>query len=141
MNFRALADFLEERLGSHQFPINHRATALRELFEGCALHDELSKQLLRNIYKRNACHHLDDPVRCDHTEAALMEIRTGLLANKRGMDIDKYNYVEDVCLAVSDFFRSGDPDADTPSSNAPPVSSAEIIDINRYRLRRLKWRA
>jgi hypothetical protein len=141
MTFRMLADFLEERMGSHQFPLNPDATSPRDLFSGCALHEELSKQLLRDIYKRNRCHHLDDEIRCDFTEAVLMDIRNGLLANNSGMDIDKYNYVEDVCQVVSDFFRSGDPAAKLPADVQSRPRSAEIIDINRYRLRRLKWRA
>jgi hypothetical protein len=141
MTFRMLAEFLEERLGSHQFPVNPHATTPRDLFDGCALHEELSKQTLRDIYKRNHCHHLDDEISCDATEAALVDIRNGLLASSSGMDIDKYNYVNDVCQAVSDFFRSGDAARQNATPAESPARSAEIIDINRYRLRRLKWRA
>jgi hypothetical protein len=141
LSFRTLAEFLEERLGSHQFPINHEASSPRDLFDGCALHDELSKQLLRDIYKRNACKRLDDPVQQNQTEAALAEIRTGLLATPAGMDVDKYNYVEDVCIAVQEFFQPREAHAATPNPRAPETASAEVIDINRYRRRRMKWRA
>lgn len=141
LSFRSLAEFLEERLGSHQFPINPGAISPRDLFDGCALHDELSKQLLRDIYKRNACRNLDDEVHRDQTEAALAEIRTGLLAAKSGMDVDKYNYVEDVCIAVKEFFQPRDDDTSVRSPQTPEYASAEIIDINRYRRRRMKWRA
>ncbi len=141
MTFRQLIEHLENRLGYHQMPVNARADGPQDLFESCPLHDDLTKQLVRGIFKRNRCQHLGDPVYQDKTESVLKEIRNCVRQEKR-TDIDRYNFVEDYCQAVHEFFAVGNVLEDKIQSNSPDTPrSAQIIDFERYRLRKLRWRA
>ncbi|MFV1998538.1 MAG: hypothetical protein ACC641_11075, partial [Acidiferrobacterales bacterium] len=140
MTFRQLFEQLENRLGSHQIPVDAHAEGLQDLFESCPLHDDLTKQLARAIFKRNRCRHLDDPVYQDKTESVLKEIRSCVRQEKH-TDIDRYNFIEDYCQAVHEFFTVGNAAEikNSPGSPATP-RSAQIINFERYRMRKLRWR-
>lgn len=143
MTFRQLIEHLENQLGYHQMPVDARAEGLQDLFESVPLHDDLTKQLVRGIFKRNRCHRLDDPVYQDKTESVLEEIRNCVRQEKR-TDIDRFNFVEDFCQAVHEFFAVGNTleneiNHNTNSSDTP--NNAQVIDFERYRLRKLRWRA
>ncbi|MEE8481918.1 MAG: hypothetical protein V3S12_01065 [Acidiferrobacterales bacterium] len=141
MTFKQLIDHLENQLGYHQMPVNPRAQGAQDLFESCPLHDDLTKQLARGIFKRNRCQRLSDPVYQDKTESVLTEIRNGVRQEKH-TDIDRHNYIEDYCRAVHDFFTAGSKEnISSKSSFTGTPASAQIIDFDRYRLRKLRWRA
>ncbi|MEE8388929.1 MAG: hypothetical protein V3R65_10160 [Acidiferrobacterales bacterium] len=141
MTFKQLIEYLENQLGYHQMPVDPRAQGLRDLFESCPLHDRLTKQLARGIFKRNRCQRVSDPVYQDKTEAVLTEIRNYVHQGK-DTDIDRFNYIEDFCQAVHEFFTAGNaPQNETTPSSADTPVSAQIIDFDRYRLRKLRWRA
>lgn len=141
MTFRQLVKHLENRLGYHQMPVDAGAEGPQDLFESCPLHDDLTKQLVRGIYKRNRCQHMGDPVYQDKTESVLKEIRNCVRQEKR-TDVDRYNFVEDYCQAVHEFFTDDRLlDNDTRTDPSDTRSSAQIIDFERYRMRKLRWRA
>src|SRR3972149_1115950 len=75
VNFKELLSQLEERLGSHQFPVNPAATNIKNIFEGSPLHHDTMTGLARAIYVSNACRRLTDPVTLDKTLQALAPIR------------------------------------------------------------------
>lgn len=141
MTYMQLIEYLENRLGYHQMPVNQRAESPRDLFENCPLHDGLTKQLVRSIFKRNRCQRLSDPVYQDKTEAVLKEIRNSVRMED-STDIDRYHFVEDWCQAVNEFFIADEmlePKVTTKPEKTR--TSAQIIDFDRYRLRKLRWRA
>lgn len=141
MTFRQLIEHLEIRLGYHQMPVDAHAEGPQNLFENCPLHDDLTKQLVRGIYKRNRCQRLGDPVYQDKTESVLTEIRNCVRQEKR-TDIDRHNFIEDYCQAVHEFFTVGKAQEKTTRSDSSRArSSAQIIDFERYRMRKLRWRA
>lgn len=141
MTYRQLVEYLEYQLGYHQMPVNPHAEGPQDLFESCPLHDSLTKQLARGIFKRNRCQRLGDPVYQRKTEAVLAEIRN-CVRKENSTDIDRYHFVEDYCRAVNEFFNAGE----TLANEAKPEAtiarpSAQVIDFDRYRLRKLRWRA
>jgi len=141
MTFRLLIEHLENQLGYHQIPVDARAEGLQDLFESCPLHDDLTKRLARGIFKRNNCQNMGDPVYQDKTESVLKEIRSCVRQEKR-TDIDRYNFVEDYCQAVHEFFTVGNAAENvTESSSLATPHSAQIINFERYRMRKLHWRA
>ena len=141
MTYLQLMEFLETRLGYHQIPINPGAHGPKDLFEGCPLHDGLTQQLARGIFKRNRCQQLSDPVYQDKTQSVLAEIRIGVRQEIR-TDIDRYNFIEDYCQSVHDFFIADHAlDIKVNSSSVKTKVDAQIINFDRYRLRKSRWRA
>lgn len=141
MTFKQLMDYLEAQLGYHQMPVDAHAQGPQDLFESCPVHDSLTRQLARGIFKRNRCQRLGDPVHQDKTESVLAEIRNGVHQEKH-TDIDRHNFIEDYCRAVHEFFTAGDAvEIKAESTFVVSPVSAQIIDLDRYRLRKLRWRA
>lgn len=112
MSFIELFSFLENRLGYHQFPVNAQARELFELFESSAAHHELVVRLAREIYKTNHCQKMSWEIDQTKTEAVLSRIRLDIL-NGNKTDIDLYHFIEDICVAVYEFFTGTE--HDTPS--------------------------
>ena len=98
MNFKELLSQLEERLGSHQFPVNEAATNIKNIFEGSPLHHDMMTGLARAIYVSNACRRLTDPVNLDKTLQALAPIRQEALRST-ATDADLYRVVDDLGVA------------------------------------------
>jgi len=103
VNFIELFRHLEHSLGYHQFPVNEQATELSQIFESSAAHHDLVVRLAHEIYKANRCQKLQSPVTREKVEQALSSIRVKILDDKK-TDIDLYHFIEDVCIAVNDFF-------------------------------------
>jgi len=140
MTFRDFLEHLERSLGYHQIPLNRHADSPRDIFESCPLHDELTKQLVRTIYKRNQCQRFIDPVDREKTETVLKEIRNSVMQEK-ATDVDRYHYIEDFCAAVNDFFVAGNPKKSPHQPDEPARDSAKVVNFQRYRQRRQRWRA
>lgn len=141
MTFKQLIEYLENRLGYHQMPVDPHAQGLHDLFESCPLHDRLTKQLARGIFKRNKCQRLSDLVYQGKTESVLQEIRNSVHREEH-TDIDRFNFIEDYCQAVHEFFTASNAlENKKKTSSADTSISAQIIDFDRYRLRKLRWRA
>jgi len=103
VNFIELFRHLEHNLGYHQFPVNERATELSQIFESSAAHHDLVVRLAHEIYKANRCQKLQSPVTREQVEKVLSANRVEILDGKK-TDIDLYHFIEDVCVAVNDFF-------------------------------------
>lgn len=128
MTFLELLRRLEQHLGSHQLPVNPRATSLRDVLDGVALHPALVQRLIRTLYESNGCRRLTDPVARSATLAAVGPLRHELL-NAQGTDIDLYRFIEDFCGALTEILV--DPAARPGATDTR--ASAEIIPFNRLR--------
>jgi hypothetical protein len=140
MTFRKFVEYLEDRLGYHQIPRNPYAETPHDIFESCPLHDELTKQLIRTIYKRNKCQRLIDPVNREATESVLKEIRNGQFKEAK-MDVDRFHFIEDFCAAVDEFFSEDSRVTTQKTSNGSENQSAQVVDMHRFRRRHVRWRA
>lgn len=103
MQFRALLIHLKGVLGAHQLPLDVHAHELRMLYAAEPLHEQLTKGLIKAIYKANRCSNLDGAISRDKTEQVLVAARAQIQAAKR-TDIDTFHYMEDLCHAVHAFF-------------------------------------
>jgi hypothetical protein len=133
MRFRELIRRLEERLGYHQLPLNTAARGLRDLFDGGPLHHELMTQLVRAIYRHNACQRLDDPVQRLETFRALEPIRLQAL-RAPSTDIDAYRLLEELCAALDQIFAEVEA-AERPAPTAPS-RLAKVVPLAAFRHRR-----
>lgn len=141
MTYKQLIEYLENQLGYHQMPVNQHAEGPQDLFESCPLHDGLTKQLVRGIFKRNRCQRLSDPIYQDKTEAVLREIRN-CVRMEGSADIDRHRFLEDCCQAVNEFFTADETlEPKVTTEVADTRTSAQIINFDQYRLRKLRWRA
>jgi hypothetical protein len=132
VNFKELLSQLEERLGSHQFPVNPAATTIKNIFEGSPLHHDTMTGLARAIYVSNACRRLTDPVSLDKTQQALAPIRQEALRST-ATDVDLYRVLDDLGVALNEIFS----DNKTPIKTIAPIRrSAEIILLSAYRRQR-----
>ncbi|MEK9133474.1 MAG: hypothetical protein AAB333_01300, partial [Pseudomonadota bacterium] len=116
MNFKELLSQLEERLGSHQFPVNPAATNIKNIFEGSPLHHDTMTGLARAIYVSNACRRLTDPVNLDKTLQALAPIRQEALRST-ATDVDLYRLLDDLGAALNEIFA----DTKAPIKTIAPI--------------------
>lgn len=136
MTFRQLMQYLEQTLGHHQVPINEHAASLRDLFDSCALHHDLTLDLSKEIYRANRCHHLSGRITRAATLEALAPIRLKVL-RASNTDVDTASYIEEACAAVSNYFDQQAPESERPHATTPR-SSAEVIPLSSFRSRRMK---
>jgi cobalamin biosynthesis protein CbiD len=140
MTFKDFLEHLERSLGYHQIPLNRRADSPRDIFESCPLHDELTKQLVRTIYKRNQCQRFIDPIDRAKTETVLTEIRNSVMQEK-ATDVDRYHFIEDFCAATNDFFVDTRQSKSIGKTEPGESGTAQVVDLQRYRQKRMRWRA
>ena len=105
MKFNLFVQALEKRLGNHHIPINHDAGQLQDLFVNSPVHAEFVTNLIRSIYKKNHCKSLGSPITESVTNNTLAKSRLSALHAKH-TDIDTFNFIEDMCLAVDAIFRN-----------------------------------
>ncbi len=140
LTFAQFVRHLERRLGHHQLPLNPAAAGINDLFETCALHHDLMKRLMREIYKKNKCQKLSDAVTRSSTFDAVAPIRLEILRAPH-TDIDVFNLMEDLCAAINAAF-GGDP-ARPRSKKSPMPSpgvaddSPRIVELSRFRRRKI----
>ena len=141
MTFKRLLHHLELRLGHHQVPLKGAVCDIKGLFEVCALHHELMMELLRDIYKKNGCQHLNDRVTHGATFEAITPIRVKIL-RAPNTDIDLFNLIEDFCLAADSFFQVEMATPTVITSNILPQilprPSADILPFRVSRARKTK---
>lgn len=125
--YRALALALADRVGRHHLPLRDDASDINELLLPDAVHYELSKDMLRMIYRRNRCGHLDARVQPGPTFAALGEIRWRL-TRCRTTDIDQVNLLEEVGWALREIFQT-----DLSTAGAPVATVPEIVAFPQRR--------
>lgn len=130
MTFRDLIERLARRIGSHQFPLNPRATELRGLIDSGAIHYELVTQIVTAIYTANRCRRLTDPVTRDASFEALEPLRLAVL-RAPGTDVDVHGLMEAICAEVAQAFGASAP-------GAGPGSPSAGGDVVRFR-RRLRF--
>lgn len=137
MNFKDFLLHLENRLGYHQIPLNPAAGDVKDIFESCPLHDDLTKQLVRTIYKRNRCQKLTDPVDRKTIESVLKEIRMAVV-QEAGTDIDRYDFINDFCIAAHEFFVTDLAPSNSRSRSHPQKQTARVVNLRTYRQRRTR---
>jgi len=109
MTFIELLNFLEDRLGYHQFPVNVQAKDLAQVFDSSAIHHDFAVKLVHEIYKANHCQNLRSPIDQDKVEEVLVRLRADALDGKK-TDIDLYHFIEDICVVVYEFFTQAEGD-------------------------------
>jgi hypothetical protein len=137
MTFLELVQELEHRLGSHQLPLRRRARGLSDLIDDGALHPDLMRRLLRELYVANRCRQLADPVSQTITLDVLGSIRFEVLESPSS-DIDLCRTIEEFCAAVTALFAEhGKPvePADQPKPSGGN-GGARVIPLDAARVRR-----
>jgi hypothetical protein len=133
MTFLELLKHLEAHLGYHQMPLNATPKSVKDVFEGSPLHHDLMKRLVQSIYASNRCRHLRDPVERGNTFEAVAPLRLEVLKSER-TDVDLYRLIDELCVALDHIFGPLAPLPDEPKA----VSAAQVIELARFRRRRLK---
>lgn len=134
MTFKELLEYLEERLGYHQMPLNPAATGIKDVFECSPVHPDLMVSVVRAIYAENGCRSLHDKVERLVTLDALGPIRLARL-RAASTDVDEHSLIEELCVILNEAFTE---DAEPPQ-RAPAPAAAEIIPLAPYlRQRRFK---
>ncbi len=80
MTFRQYMQLLAHRIGQHQLPIVEGATDIHTFLAPDALHHDLVKPLVRQIYRGSRCGHLDAPLDTQLTLQLVAQARSELLA-------------------------------------------------------------
>ena len=96
MTFRQFIHHLAERIGLHQIPVIIDATEIRHFLSPDAVHHELVTTLVRNIYKKNGCGHLDARIDSERTRATMGAMRASVLAEK-DTDICRHRLINQLC--------------------------------------------
>lgn len=134
MTFKELLEYLEERLGYHQMPLNPAATGIKDVFECSPVHPDLMVSVVHAIYAENGCRSLHDKVERLVTLDALGPIRLARL-RAASTDVDEHSLIEELCVILNEAFTE---DAEPPQ-RAPAPAAAEIIPLAPYlRQRRFK---
>jgi len=136
MNFKELLQHLEERLGSHHFPVNPIAVGIKDVFASGPLHHDLMVRIVRAIYKDNDCRNLKSAVNAEKTFGAIAPIRQEVLRSAT-TDVDLYRAIDDLCHALNSIFGLLAPTTPPkPTTTTERRTSAEIIQIDPARRRR-----
>jgi hypothetical protein len=133
MSFLELLQQLEAHLGYHQLPLNPHATNVKNIFESSPLHHDFAKRLVQSLYTSNRCQRLTDPVEHKATFEAVAPLRLEALRNHR-TDVDLVRTIEELCTALESIFAAGG----EPRPVRPAIEPGQVIDITRFRRRRLR---
>ena len=80
MTFREYIHLLAESIGLHQIPVLSHASEIRYFLAEDAVHHQLVTALIREVYKRNHCGHLDAKIDHAMTLELLAASRSNLMA-------------------------------------------------------------
>lgn len=127
--FRDLVVHLADRVGRQHIPVNDRADDIHDLLGADAVHHELIKRIVRNVYKKNRCGHLDSIVDADNTFVTLGQIRSELTASQSS-DIDQINLVDNIGEAAHRWFRVFDRNDDPRSGAGNDPGTTRIIQLS-----------
>jgi len=143
MKFNLFVQALEQRLGNHHIPVNRDAVLLQDLFANSPVHAEFVTNLIRTIYKKNHCQNLTSPITKTITNNTLADARlSALQANHT--DIDTFNFIEDMCLAVDAIFKndknSKPATTTTVAKSSKTISESETSNVVAIAHKRhLRW--
>ena len=126
ITFRRLLVELADRIGSQHFPVRENACEIAEVLRPDAVHAELMKRVVRDVYRANHCGHLDASIDADSTFDALGKIR-GAIARHENTDVDQLNLLEDIGSQLSDLFET------RPASTATPAKGVVFSPLPRER--------
>jgi len=107
MKFKLFIQALEKSLGYHHIPFNRDGDTIQNLFDGTPVQSEFVIKFVRAVYKDNNCASLDSNITKTITENVLAETRLAALQSKK-IDIDTFNFIEDLCLAIDSIFKSSE---------------------------------
>ncbi len=96
MTFRQFIQLLSEKIGLHQIPVVSNANEIRYFIAEDAVHHQLVTTLVRDIYKKNNCGHLDALIDAEKTITLLGTMRATLLA-KEDADICRVRLMNQLC--------------------------------------------
>jgi hypothetical protein len=96
MTFRQYIHLLAESIGLHQIPVLRHATEIRYFLAEDAVHHQMVTGLVRDIYKKNCCGHLDAIIDPTKTMNLLGNMRSVLL-NEDGVDICRVRLMNQLC--------------------------------------------
>lgn len=103
MTFRELILRLAERIGTHQIPVSGEAVEIRDFLAPDGIHHELVTRIVRMIYRRNGCGHLDATVAAPATYDALTPIHREMLRNT-STDVDQMRFMNDLAHEIGRCF-------------------------------------
>ncbi len=101
MIFRQYIHHLAKNIGLHQVPVVMDATEIRYFLAEDAVHHDLVTTLVRDIYKKNLCGHLDAAIDSKKTLSLLGKVRADLLA-ENSSDICKIRLMNQLCEISSE---------------------------------------
>ena len=101
ITFRILMRHLADCLGHHQFPIDDEVSDIADILSDVAIHHELTRQIIRELYKANHCGFLDAPIRLQPTLKTLGRIQ-GEVLRSRHSDVDIVRYFSELVNSVSE---------------------------------------
>lgn len=96
MTFRQFIKQLAEKVGLHQLPVVPDANEIRYFLAEDAVHHQLVKALVRDIYKANNCGHLDAIIDPAKTMSLLGIMRSALLT-ENDTDICRVRLMNQLC--------------------------------------------
>lgn len=106
MTFRQYIHHLAKNIGLHQIPVVLDATEIRYFLAEDAVHHEFVTTLVRDIYKKNLCGHLDAAIDNKKTLSLLGKVRADLLAENNS-DICKIRLMNQFCEISSEILSYG----------------------------------
>jgi hypothetical protein len=93
MKFRDFITALAERIGMHQIPVQTGASEIRYFLGHDAVHHHFITALVRDLYRKNQCSHLDAVIDPRLTMKTISLARNGLV-QARDTDICRYRFVD-----------------------------------------------
>lgn len=114
MTFRQFIQLLSEKIGLHQIPVVPNANEIRYFIAEDAVHHQLVTTLVRDIYRKNNCGHLDAVIDSEKTMTLLAMMRATLLA-KEDADICRVRLMNQLCeVATTILSKEKHPYTDPP---------------------------
>jgi len=104
VSFRRFVVYLADRIGRHHIPVREDVCDIHDLLAADAVHSELIKRLIRDIYRENGCGHLDAAITAPATFNALGRTHREM-SMCRFTDIDQIALINAIGTAARDLFE------------------------------------
>jgi hypothetical protein len=115
MTFRQFIHLLAEKIGLHQIPVIDGATEFRHFLSADGVHHELITSVVRNVYKKNGCGHLDAKIDPEKTRHVIGATRASLLTEE-DTDICRYRLVNQLCECTDEILSSREKESSQKSA-------------------------
>jgi len=134
--FRNLLLQLADAVGRHQLPLDEQAHEIRDFLRPDAVHHEIVKRLVLEIYRANRCGHLNAAVAYEDTITPLIALRRELRHSLHS-DVDQVRLVDVLCEETERLFGVEPPSA-TPArtGNATVIPLPARVQAQRARRQR-----